>query len=922
MMKMRWGGTLVCAWLMLCCAAVAQLAATTVSDTVYGADGRPAQGTLLISWPAFTAMDGTAVAGGSTAVTLGSKGSLRVALTPNTGSDPIGSYYTVQYHLSDGTVTRENWVVPAASTAVTLAAIRSTVMPLSVAMQTVSKTYVDRAIAQALKTTQTPASAAIDTNAFVQAAPTGAQTVTQPVVSGTQTYQFINALNGFKYASLFQTGGGNNGIANAFGTTAGQTVMAEPIYGAADSGPASYPNQSHLIDYRLGSQRDTFTNPGVRSGVTGYYPAQNSSSIFTDTQRHAALEDYAHWSGPSYDLGTSGTSAQSWTVGAMHHYTAVNNQAGIASLLEGDFDKTAIGDTIVSDMYLTAFGGSVAGADESVNGYYIHTFQRGFVSGAVTAGASSGSSMITVGSPTCTGKCDEAYSGNYFAVGGMLLDTHTAGVTATIATAGYDSTLNGRYYTLSGATVTPSTAWGNIQPASCTGNGNGQSVATTTCSVTLGAGSGDFNTSSHIYLAGPFQEEAVITAAPASSGGVQAITFQTRYAWDNANGNTNAALVMQGGPGGQALIQTGTLSTWPVAYQVLGATSTTKLYYANCKWGDCAGGSVSSNVIPNGSITLYPMAFITGTNLGQIGVAQLAANSINFATGDAVVGAPTSEYIQSAITAYYGQSTNAEQGSGLFLGDEGTTPQQAVIATTNFTGKTAPYWLYTQASVVGASYVDYFKLRERPTEAVISVGLDNNNPTTPYCIFKDDFGTGCFQFNPTGNRFSMPGLDVPSDFTTGTETYGNSGLHLYGGFGASHIDAITTHGASDITIYLKPLGTGTVDVSGAKITNVANGTVSTDAVAYGQVATVGRTGSASDIGSGTLADARLSGNVDLLNTAQTVTGAKTFTSLATVQATPASSSDACTAGQMWTDANFIYVCVAKNTIKRAALSSF
>lgn len=39
-------------------------------------------------------------------------------------------------------------------------------------------------------------------------------------------------------------------------------------------------------------------------------------------------------------------------------------------------------------------------------------------------------------------------------------------------------------------------------------------------------------------------------------------------------------------------------------------------------------------------------------------------------------------------------------------------------------------------------------------------------------------------------------------------------------------------------------------------------------------------------------------------------------------ATPASSADACTAGQMWADTGFVYVCSATNTIKRAALSTF
>jgi hypothetical protein len=38
--------------------------------------------------------------------------------------------------------------------------------------------------------------------------------------------------------------------------------------------------------------------------------------------------------------------------------------------------------------------------------------------------------------------------------------------------------------------------------------------------------------------------------------------------------------------------------------------------------------------------------------------------------------------------------------------------------------------------------------------------------------------------------------------------------------------------------------------------------------------------------------------------------------------TPATSSDTCTAGDMWADANYIYLCTATNTIKRAALSTF
>jgi len=153
-MKLCWA--LVVVWLMVSGAAVAQVSTTTVSDTLYHADGTPAQGTLLISWPQFTTASGAAVSAGSTTVTLNSGGGLSVALAPNAGSDPIGSYYTVVYHLDDGTLTRENWMVPVSGSAVHLTAVRSTVMPTSVAMQTVTKAYVDSVIASTLAANSIP----------------------------------------------------------------------------------------------------------------------------------------------------------------------------------------------------------------------------------------------------------------------------------------------------------------------------------------------------------------------------------------------------------------------------------------------------------------------------------------------------------------------------------------------------------------------------------------------------------------------------------------------------------------------------------------------------------------------------------------------------------------------------------------------
>jgi hypothetical protein len=120
-------------------------ATTTVADTVYMADGSYASGSLIISWPAFVTEGGTAVAAGSTAVTLGANGALSVALVPNAGATPAGVYYSVTYQLGPGQVLTEEWVVPTTSPA-TLAQVRTT--PGSgLAGQPVSMQYVNSELA-------------------------------------------------------------------------------------------------------------------------------------------------------------------------------------------------------------------------------------------------------------------------------------------------------------------------------------------------------------------------------------------------------------------------------------------------------------------------------------------------------------------------------------------------------------------------------------------------------------------------------------------------------------------------------------------------------------------------------------------------------------------------------------------------------
>ncbi len=120
-------------------------AMTTVADTVYRADGTAAQGTMIVTWPAFVSASGTAVAAGVSNVTLGANGGFSVDLMSNAGSNPAGVYYTVVYQIGPGDVRTEYWVVPTTSPA-NLAAVRTT-PGTGVAGQAVSIQYVNSALA-------------------------------------------------------------------------------------------------------------------------------------------------------------------------------------------------------------------------------------------------------------------------------------------------------------------------------------------------------------------------------------------------------------------------------------------------------------------------------------------------------------------------------------------------------------------------------------------------------------------------------------------------------------------------------------------------------------------------------------------------------------------------------------------------------
>jgi hypothetical protein len=810
--------------------AAAQVPTTTVADTVYSANGTPAGGTVLVSWSAFTTVGGQAVPAGSTSATIGAGGQLSMALAPNAGASPMGSYYTAIFHLSDGTTSRQYWVVPVTvpgAGPATLAAIKNEVLPSSVAMQTVSKQYVDNAIAAAV--TGSP----LDASPYVQK--TG-DTMTGPLVLPADPVSANQAADKNYVDENVAAAAGGLGQKVSLLPGASQTV--------AQPGGTSF-NISGV------SASSTFSGSGVDTQNT---ITVGNTAASPNTDGYVLLSNQSNCFEPGFDLGNNGTAAQGWSMCALDSDVLESATRGISQLHAGNFSHFAQGDTAAFYTYLTAFGGNVASSDEAVTHTVNHSNQIGYYSGVVATGGTTGSNLLSTTAFTCHGFC-QTLNNSQFADGGILLDMSKGGSTATLATQG--TAMNDTFYTLGSGTVPVSTAWGNILPSSCTNNGNGQwqNYTSTTCNVTLGtapASPDNFVAGTDVCLAGPFQEEANVTAVGTAASGVQAITFNTRYAWNSGN----AALVMQGGACGESLVASSTVNTWPVAYAVVGATSPTQVFISNCLVGSCnTGGNIpqaavstatatmgyygtsvvrSGNVVtlnlgasggstdpfpagstimvsgatpadlngtftvatntldnlnpvmswaqtganesatgtlsialPPAGVTFYPSAFITGTNNGVSGNAQLATNQVPFATGDTVVGAPTSQFENGGLNVYIGQTTPMSGGygsGGVNVVDEGPTDLYwAFSATNNVAHGVAP-----DAFLINGSYNSVFRIGYRPANNGVLLYVQGGEPVSanakPYYIFEDNqSGGGKLGFSPATGTYSFGGpITTPS----------------------------------------------------------------------------------------------------------------------------------------------------------------
>src|SRR6266567_1714559 len=276
---------------------------TTVSDTVYRADGSPAAGILLISWPAFTAAGGATVAAGSKSVALGANGSLNVQLSPNVGAAPSGTVYTVTYQLTDGTVKTESWSVGTASPE-TVSAVRTLVGTSPPLGQIATQQYVNAALANVVHLNGAETI-------------TGAKQFTVPPVLPTpsQSGQAVN--KAYVDASVANVGSGNF-VAKAGDTMSGPLMLP---------GDPTAPNQAanrHYMDVGIASKADLI-NGVVPTTELGSGTANNGACLHGDstwggcgsgsggtglTPGMLAIKyasDFSWTQSPSADLSTVGT---------------------------------------------------------------------------------------------------------------------------------------------------------------------------------------------------------------------------------------------------------------------------------------------------------------------------------------------------------------------------------------------------------------------------------------------------------------------------------------------------------------------------------------------------------------------------------------------------------------------------------------
>jgi len=488
----------------------AQVATTPVTDTIYHADGTTATGTVLISWPAFATVSGQQVPAGNTSATIAPDGTLSVHLVSNSGAIPIGTYYTVTYHLDDNSVTRQYWVVPPSTTPVRVAAIESSVLPVSVAMQTVSKSYVDSSIAAAV------AGSSGGSTAYVLKA---GDTMTGPLVLPADPTSALQAATKQYVDSV--AGSGGSGLS-------GQTVNYLPV---ATSATASTTSSKFYHDptNNVGGIQEPFyqSTTGSQCNLPGEFASCNYNFILDrgDNTSSPRPGSAVHQSFISNVMGGGGAGAG----GVENRVTIMQGDddsqngivtAGIKQLYQSGMSVYGVGDIGVIYHQNYVHGGMAYGSDQGTQNFIDLEENAVMVHGTVNAG--SGNRQI---SATQTTNCHELDS--YLCVpspGSWVIDTTTPiasgkGLSVSFTGTGWSTLAS---VATDQTTIPVASVYGvSTTPISPASNGYDDPKST---SIVLASGTGSFAVGDPVCVLGDagsgynFEEQSVLTAVSGSAG--------------------------------------------------------------------------------------------------------------------------------------------------------------------------------------------------------------------------------------------------------------------------------------------------------------------------------------------------------------------------------------------------------------------
>jgi len=347
-------------------------ALTTISGTVYRADGTAASGTALISWPSFQSAEGDAVAAGNLSVTIGPLGAFTAHLVPNVGASPAGTYYVVVFQLDDGTVRTEYWAVPATSPT-TIAAVLTT-PGTGLGNFAATQQYVNATVANRALDTTVVHLAGTET---ISGAKQFAVPPALPAPAGANDA----ANKGYVDAAVSNVGSGS------FVSKAGDT-MTGPLTLPADPTAPNQATDRHYVDSGLSAKADV-VNGAVPSGELGAGVASSAT----------CLNGNSTW-------GFCGTGAPA---GITYATTALNWTQTISSSLTGGSPGTVL------------LAPCPAGVDyTSGAGYQVY----------ITDGASSEAVAVTSGS-TGSGNCSIAFT-PFFSHTSYTIGSASSGIQETI----------------------------------------------------------------------------------------------------------------------------------------------------------------------------------------------------------------------------------------------------------------------------------------------------------------------------------------------------------------------------------------------------------------------------------------------------------------------------------------------------------